>query len=46
MNISAELKPTETSNYYEMTINGLKLGTWERSQIRQLIEDFDNVIHH
>lgn len=44
MNINTDLKPTEHKDYYELSINGVKLGTWERSQLRQLIEDIDNVI--
>ena len=46
MNINTELKKTEHKNYFELTINGVKLGTWEQSQVRQLIEDLDNLIHH
>ena len=44
MNINTDLKPTEHKDYYALSINGVKLGTWERSQLRQLIEDIDNVI--
>lgn len=42
MNINAELKPTSEKDYYTMYINGVDLGTWERSQVRQLIGQFDN----
>ena len=44
MNINTQIKPTENKDYYELSINGVKLGVWERSQLRQLIEDVDNVI--
>ena len=44
MNINTQIKPTENKDYYELCINGVKLGVWERSQLRQLIEDVDNVI--
>ena len=46
MNIKTELKKTETPDYYELCINCDKLGIWEQSQVRQLIEDLDNLIHH
>jgi hypothetical protein len=45
MNISTNLKPDPSSeDHYTLSINGVKLGVWERSQLRQLIEDIDNVI--
>lgn len=44
MNNTIELKDTNTEDYYELVINGVKLGVWERSQLRQLIEDVDNRI--
>ena len=43
MNIRLELKPQD-KDYYKMVINGVDMGTWERSQLRQLIQDIDNVI--
>lgn len=47
MNIKTELKADPTAeDYFILTINGVKLGTWEQSQVRQLIEDLDNLIHH
>lgn len=45
MNITTNIKPDPTDkDHYLLSINGVKLGTWERSQLRQLIEDIDNVI--
>lgn len=47
MNITTELKKDpHAQDYYLLTINGVKLGSWEQSQVRQLIEDLDNLIHH
>ena len=43
MNITTELKPVH-KDHYHLFINGVDLGTWERSQLRQLIGDIDNVI--
>ncbi len=43
MNIKTDLKPLD-KDYYHFFINGVDLGTWERSQLRQLIQDIDNVI--
>ena len=45
MNIKAELKQTDKPDHYKMYINGVDLGEWERSQVRQLIGDFDNQIN-
>lgn len=44
MNIAVSLKETNTEDYYELSINGVKLGVWERSQLRSLIEQVDNKI--
>ena len=46
MNITTDLRKTKHDDYFELSINGVKLGTWEQSQVRQLIEDLDNLIHH
>lgn len=43
MNIRTELKPQD-KDHYKLVINGLDMGTWERSQLRQLIQDIDNTI--
>jgi len=44
MYINIEIKPTEKKDYYKFVINGLKLGEWERSELRHLIEVIDNKI--
>lgn len=46
MNITTELKPTDHKDYFKLTINSVDLGLWEQSQVRQLIEDLDILIHH
>lgn len=46
MNIKTDLNKTEHDGHYKMSINGVDLGVWEKSQVRQLIEDLDNMIHH
>lgn len=45
MNIATTISRVENQEgYYDLSINGVKLGTWERSQLRQLIQDIDNAI--
>jgi hypothetical protein len=44
MYINIELKSTERKDYYKFVINGVKLGEWERSELRHLIETIDNKI--
>ncbi len=44
-NINAELKPSEKKDHYHMAINGVILGEWERSQVRQLIGVLDEAIN-
>ena len=44
MYINIELKSTERKDYYKFVINGVKLGEWERSELRYLIETIDNKI--
>ena len=39
-----ELKPTERKDYFKFSINGVKIGYWERSELRHLIETIDNKI--
>lgn len=46
MNIKTELKRTDNPEYFKLCINGVDLGLWEKSQVRQLIEDLDKLIHH
>jgi|TARA_R110000803_G_scaffold207364_1_gene275260 hypothetical protein len=43
MNITTELKPIH-KDHYTLIINGMIVGTFERSQLRQLIEEIDNTI--
>lgn len=41
-----KVKITKHSKHeYEWSINGLKLGIWERSELRELIEIIDNNIN-
>ena len=44
MYINIELKETERKDYYKFLINGVKLGEWERSELRHFIEVIDNKI--
>ena len=44
MYINIELKDAERKDYYKFLINGVKLGEWERSELRHLIEIIDNKI--
>ena len=44
MYINIELKLAERKDYYNFLINGVKLGEWERSELRHLIEVIDNKI--
>jgi hypothetical protein len=46
MNINVEIKPdpNKGNDYRNLFINGVNLGTWERSQLRHLIEVIDNDI--
>lgn len=44
MYINIELKKAERKDYFKFNINGVKLGEWERSELRQLIETIDNKI--
>ena len=34
------------NDYWQIKVNGVDFGTWEKSQIRELIETLDNAIHH
>ena len=34
----------DANDYYDLSINGVILGTWERSDLRHLIEVIDNAI--
>ncbi len=45
MNIATEITPAEEKDYYYISLNGMKLGKFERSQIRQFIGDLDNGIN-
>jgi hypothetical protein len=44
MNITTSVKPTEKKDHFQIHLNGLDLGVWERSQVRQFIQDLDNAI--
>lgn len=44
MNNTTEIKKTDKKDHYNLSINGVVLGEWERSQLRQLIETLDNAI--
>lgn len=44
--MKTKFKEIEHKGYYELNINGINLGLFERSELRQLIEELDNLIHH
>jgi hypothetical protein len=44
MYINIEIKKTDRKDYFKFNINGVKLGEWERSDLRNLIEVIDNKI--
>jgi len=44
MKNSIQITKNDAKDYYDLNINGVKLGTWERSQLRELIEIVDNII--
>lgn len=44
MNIKTELKSTDDKEYKFLFINGMDLGKWHISQLRQHIQDIDNEI--
>lgn len=46
MNVKTELKKTTSEDHFHLFVNGVDLGVWEQSQLRQHIEDIDNIIHH
>lgn len=43
MNIKTDLKPVH-KDHFQLSINGMIIGVFERSQLRQLIGDIDNEI--
>jgi hypothetical protein len=44
MNNHISIKPTGEKDYYDIRVNGVSFGTWERSDIRHLITELDNAI--
>ena len=44
MYINIEIRKADQKDYFKFLINGLDLGTWERSDLRHLIETIDNKI--
>jgi hypothetical protein len=44
MYVNIEVKESEQKDHFHFSINGLKLGEWERSDLRHLIEVIDNKI--
>jgi hypothetical protein len=44
MYIKIDIIDTENKDHYKLSINGVKLGEWERSDLRHLIEVIDNKI--
>tara|TARA_R110000772_G_scaffold72323_2_gene157788 strand:- start:14 stop:148 length:135 start_codon:yes stop_codon:yes gene_type:complete len=44
MDIVTKVEETSNEDYYKLTIDGVELGTYERSQLRQIIGSIDNVI--
>ena len=43
MNIAVEL-PKVKKDHYDLRVNGVSFGIFERSQLRQLIQEIDNEI--
>lgn len=41
--INIELKEQD-KDHWKLLINGVDMGTWERSQLRHLIQEIDNTI--
>ena len=44
MYVNIEVKKADRKDYFKFNINGVKLGAWERSDLRHLIEVIDNKI--
>ena len=44
MTNSIEINKSDRKDHYNLNINGVILGEWERSQVRALIEKLDNAI--
>tara|TARA_R110000772_G_scaffold51587_1_gene118326 strand:+ start:1570 stop:1719 length:150 start_codon:yes stop_codon:yes gene_type:complete len=44
MQNSYSIKPAEKKSYYHININGVIVGDFEESELRHLIETFDNAI--
>lgn len=44
MNNTIEINQAEEKDHHNLAINGVKLGKWELSQLRHLIETIDNAI--
>ena len=44
MYVNIEVKKADRQVYYRFYIGGVKLGEWERSDLRHLIEVIDNKI--
>tara|TARA_B110000971_G_C19740662_1_gene377376 strand:+ start:119 stop:247 length:129 start_codon:yes stop_codon:yes gene_type:complete len=42
--MNVEIKDTDQKDYYNLLIDGLDLGSYERSDLRHLIETIDNKI--
>ena len=43
MNVNTELKEV-SQDHWHMHINGVDMGVWEKSQLRQHMEKIDNTI--
>ena len=44
MYLNIELKKSERKDFYYFNINGMKMGEWEKGDLRHLIEVIDNEI--
>jgi hypothetical protein len=44
MYLNIELKKSERKDFYHFNINGMKMGEWEKGDLRHLIEVIDNEI--
>jgi len=44
MQNNIQISENDAKDYYDLNINGVVLGTWERSDLRHLIQEIDNII--
>jgi len=44
MQNNIQITENDAKDYYDLNINGVVLGAWERSDLRHLIQEIDNII--